>query len=153
VLRGISAMGLAAVTVPFSAAGAHATTTAPAPKPKPDSKQAPKGKPKPNGLVKDGNTPLATTDQIKENSGMLFETEEYIVTQPKKGKFVGFDSLCTHEGCPVDVFDKPGIMTCSCHNSDFAIDSGKPQSGPAKKPLPKKPIIVEGNKIYKAKKA
>jgi nitrite reductase/ring-hydroxylating ferredoxin subunit len=44
-------------------------------------------------------------------------------------------------------------MDCSCHSSKFKIDTGKPFAGPAKKPVPMKPIIVENGQIYKAKKA
>lgn len=152
VLRGISAMGLAALAVPLSGAAAGAAE-APGPKPKPKKKTPGKKPPKGAKLVKASDTPLATTDSIPVNGGMLFEADEYVITQPKAGKFLGFDSLCTHEGCPVDVFDKPNTMSCSCHSTDFDATTGKVKSGPAKKPLPKKPIIVEGNNIYRAKPA
>ena len=157
VLRGVTAMGLAAFTAPLAARADAAENSAavpydnPKPKPKP-KKGAPK-KPAASGLVKASNKPLAKTSEIPVNSGMLFEADEYIITQPKPGKFVGFDSLCTHEGCPVDAFDTPGEMDCTCHDSKFKLDTGKPFAGPAKKPIPKKPIIVEGENIYKAKKA
>ena len=147
VLRGISAMGLAAFAVPLALDSNAAAVTD---DPKPPKK---KGKAKAAKLAKANNTPMATTAEIPVNSGMLFEVDEYIITQPKPGKYVGFDSLCTHEGCPVDVFDTPGEMNCSCHDSHFKISDGSVISGPAKKPMPKKPIIVEGNNIYRAKKA
>jgi nitrite reductase/ring-hydroxylating ferredoxin subunit len=157
VIRGISAMGLAAFAAPSVLdSSAAAAETAPNPTPAPPPKagpKKPKGKPKPGNLVKASDTPLAKTSDIPVNSGMLFEADEYIVTQPKPGKFVGFDSLCTHEGCPIDAFETPGEMDCTCHDSKFKIDSGKPFAGPAKKPVPKKPIIVENGQIYKAKKA
>lgn len=163
VLRGISAMGLAAFAVPLAldsnaAAATEAPTTptsaqGPQPKPKPKKKGKGKGKPEEAKLVKASDTPLATTDQIPVNGGMLFEADEYIVTQPKAGTFVGFDALCTHEGCPVDVFDTPNTMSCSCHGAQFDANNGKVKGGPARKPLPKKPIIVEGTNIYKAKPA
>ncbi len=147
-------MGLAAFAVPLASSGAAtAAEAAPAPaatalpKPKPKKKKA---KPKAGGAAKNG-PPLASTDEIPVNGGMLFEAEEYIVTQPKKGQFVGFDSLCTHEGCPVDGFETPGKMACPCHGAEFDLATGKPTAGPARKPLPKKPIIVEGGKIYKGK--
>ncbi|MBA3745300.1 MAG: Rieske (2Fe-2S) protein [Sporichthya sp.] len=129
-----------------------APSPAPAPKPVPPKPSKPKGKPKPGDLVRASDTPLASTEDIPVNSGMLFEADEYIVTQPQAGKFVGFDSLCTHEGCPVDVFDRPGIMACSCHSTDFKITDGSVIRGPAKKPMPKKLIIVEDGQIYRAKK-
>jgi nitrite reductase/ring-hydroxylating ferredoxin subunit len=125
---------------------------APAPAPKPPAAKPPKDS-IPKGYVKASNTPLASASDIPVNHGMLFEADGYIVTQPKAGQFIGFDDLCTHEGCPIDVFDNPGEMDCSCHSSKFKLDTGKPFFGPAKKPIPKKPIIVEGGQIYKAKKA
>jgi Rieske Fe-S protein len=193
-LRGMAAMGLAAVTLPLAACGnddepeAVSSTPEPTPEatveaspqatakaskspkpaktaeatPKPtktaeaEATPTPKATPKETTtkkLVKASNTPLAATTDIPVNKGMLFETDEYIVTQPTAGKFVGFDSLCTHEGCPVDVFDTPGEMDCSCHDSHFKITDGSVISGPAKKPMPKKPIIVENGQIYKAKEA
>ena len=161
VLRGMSAMGLAAFAVPLALdsnaaavtdeRAAAASAAGPQPKPKPKKKK--KAPAKEGKLVKASDTPLGTTDQIPVNGGMLFEADEYIVTQPKAGKFVGFDALCTHEGCPVDVFDTPNTMSCSCHGAQFDANNGKVKGGPARKPLPKKPIIVEGNNIYKAKPA
>lgn len=197
VLRGISAMGLAAfAAAPLAACGGgdddpsvaapeatpeatiestpSATATKPAkgtktPKPeatastqatktaKPEAspKATPKATPKAGGakLVKDGNTPLAATSDVPVGSGALFEIDEYVVTQPKANTFIGFTSLCTHEQCPVDVFDTPGEMACSCHSTIFDLTTGAVKSGPARKPLPKKPILVEGGQIYKAKPA
>jgi nitrite reductase/ring-hydroxylating ferredoxin subunit len=169
-LRGMSAMGLAALAAPLAVRPGDGNPitdllntltggggSAPAPAPTPAPAPAPSGpKPKdvhPKGYVKAGNTPLASTDDIPVKHGMLFEADEYVVTQPKAGQFIGFDSLCTHEGCPIDVFDKAGEMDCSCHSSKFKLDTGKPFYGPAKKAIPKKPIIIENGQIFKAKKA
>ena len=171
-IKGISAMGLAAFAAPLAmrpGAGPNdpvtdliqtLTGTKPAPAPAPPKSAEPPPKPASGGtakvdspkgsFVKTGE-PLGTTDMIPANSGYLFEADEYIVTQPKPGHFVGFDSLCTHEGCPVDVFDKPGVMSCSCHSTNFKITNGKVISGPAKKPMPFKPIVIENGNIYRAK--
>ena len=170
-LRGISAMGMAALVAPLAVrptdgnpvtdllqsltgGGGSQPSQPPANTPPPaDTPPAPTVKDyKPAGYVKASKTPLAAASDIPVNSGVLFEEDKYIVTQPKAGHFVGFDSLCTHEGCPVDAFDTPGEMDCTCHDSKFKLDSGKPFAGPAKKPIPKKPIIIENGQIYKAKK-
>jgi Rieske Fe-S protein len=158
-LRGMSAMGLAAFAIPFAArpqaddpvtsliktltgGGSEPAepTPTPAPAPKPPTKVQsvePKGK-----FVKASKTPMGSVEDVPVEGGVLFESDQYVVTQPKAGHFVGFDALCTHEGCPVDVFDKPGVMSCSCHSTDFDITTGKVLAGPAKKPMPKKPIII-----------
>jgi len=168
VLRGISTMGLAAFVAPLAvrpndpitdlintltgnSPGPSPSQPPSTPPPKPPAPKVPDSKPK--GFVKASNTPLCSAGDIEVNHGALFESDGYVVTQPKAGKFVGFDSLCTHEGCPIDAFETPGEMDCTCHDSKFKLDSGKPFSGPAKKPVPKKPIIVENGQIYKAKKA
>lgn len=169
-VRGFSAMGLAAFAVPLAArpgaddpitsliktlTGGGSEPAAPAPTPAPAPEPAtkvtsvePKGK-----FVKASDTPFGSVDDIPVGSGYLYEADQYVVTQPKAGHFVGFDSLCTHEGCPVDGFDKPGEMSCGCHGAQFKLDSGKPFAGPANKPMPKKPIVIENGQIYKAKKA
>jgi Rieske Fe-S protein len=123
----------------------------PAPAPKPPTKVTsvePKGK-----YVKASKTPMGSVEDVPVEGGVLFESDQYVVTQPKAGHFVGFDALCTHEGCPVDAFDTPGKIQCSCHGATFDSTSGKVEGGPAKKPLPKKPIVIENGQIYKAKKA
>ena len=169
-IRGFSAMGLAAFAVPFAArpqaddpvtslikslTGGGSEPAPPAPSPEPTPEPAtkvtsvePKGK-----YVKASKTPMGSVEDVPVEGGVLFESDQYVVTQPKAGHFVGFDALCTHEGCPEDVFDTPGKIECSCHGAAFDATSGKVEGGPAKKPLPKKPIIVEGNNIYKAKPA
>lgn len=170
-LRGMSAMGLAAFAVPFAArpeaddpvtsliksltGGGGSEPAPPAPSPEPAPKPAtkvtsvePKGK-----FVKASKTPMGSVEDVPVNGGVLFESDQYVVTQPKAGHFVGFDALCTHEGCPVDAFDTPGKIQCSCHGAEFNSTSGKVEGGPAKKPLPKKPIVIENGQIYKAKKA
>jgi Rieske Fe-S protein len=128
---------------------APAPPKAPEPPPKPTKVKSvtPKG-----DFKKASNTEMGTTADVPVSSGHLFETDEYVVTQPKEGAFVGFDSLCTHEGCPVDIFDTPGKMSCGCHGATYDLATGKVLKGPAKKPLPLKPIVIENGKIYKAKK-
>jgi Rieske Fe-S protein len=170
VLRGMSTMGMAALVAPLAVrpndpitdllnalTGGGGSEPAPSnPSPPSDSPPPADSGPKPKdvhpkGYVKAGL--LGDASEIPVNHGKLYEADEYVVTQPKPGKFVGFDSICTHEGCPVDAFDTPGEMDCTCHDTRFKITDGSVISGPAKKPLPKKPIIIENGQIYKAKKA
>ncbi len=167
-IRGFSAMGLAAFAVPFATrpndpvtdlinsltgGGSEPEPTAPAPAPEPKpatevKSVEPKGK-----FKKASDTPMGSVEDVPVGGGVLFESDQYVVTQPKAGHFVGFDALCTHEGCPVDAFDAPGKVQCSCHGAEFDSTTGKVKGGPAKKPLPKKPIVIENGQIYKAKKA
>ena len=58
-----------------------------------------------------------------------------VVTQPTKGTFKAFSSVCTHQGCPVSNITG-GTINCLCHGSSFSITDGSVQGGPAPSPLP-----------------
>lgn len=70
-----------------------------------------------------------------------------VITQPSAGMFNGFSSTCTHQGCPVDNVSG-GTINCICHGSQFSIKDGSVVTGPATTPLPDKPLIVTGSKIF-----
>jgi Rieske Fe-S protein len=63
-----------------------------------------------------------------------------VVTQPTAGTFLGFSSVCTHQGCTVGAV-KDGLITCPCHGSAFKIGDGSVARGPATKPL--NPVEIE----------
>lgn len=92
--------------------------------------------------------PIAGTEEIPVGSGTLYEGQGLIVTQPVAGDYRAFSCFCTHEGCVIDVFEGQ-TMVCTCHGSTFRITDGKPTSGPARRPVPKKPIVVADGKIYR----
>jgi Rieske Fe-S protein len=71
------------------------------------------------------------------------------VTQPTAGKFLGFSSVCTHQGCTVGAV-KDGLITCPCHGSAFKIGDGSVAQGPATKPLNPVDIKVVGTDVQLA---
>lgn len=49
------------------------------------------------------------------------------------GTLTAFDTICTHEGCQVQIgFPQ---LTCGCHQSFFNRVTGAPEGGPAKRTL------------------
>ncbi|MGW4595754.1 Rieske (2Fe-2S) protein [Streptomyces sp. NPDC004457] len=104
---------------------------------------APASSPQESGA---GGKALAATSDIPEGGGRVFKEEKVVVTQPKKGDFKAFSAICTHQGCTVNkVAD--GTIDCPCHGSRFRIADGSVAHGPATRPLPERPIKVEGKSI------
>jgi Rieske Fe-S protein len=90
---------------------------------------------------------LATTSQIPVGSGMIFTSQQVVVTQPASGEFKAFSAVCTHMGCLVNQISG-GTIDCPCHGSQYSIKTGDVVAGPAPKPLAAKQIKVTGDSIF-----
>jgi nitrite reductase/ring-hydroxylating ferredoxin subunit len=91
-------------------------------------------------------TMLGATSDIPVGGGTIFTDAKVVVTQPKKGIFKAFSSICTHAGCPVTkVAD--GLIQCPCHGSRYSIADGSVQRPPAQNPLPAVAITTAGGTI------
>lgn len=90
--------------------------------------------------------PLASPSDIPKGGGTIFADAEVVITQPTAGEFKAFSAICTHQGCTVgEVSD--GMIVCPCHGSEFSIEDGSVQSGPAPKPLPELALTVQGDEL------
>ena len=89
---------------------------------------------------------LGPASGVPVGGGEIFADAQVVVTQPTKGDFRGFSSICTHQGCPVTSISN-GTINCSCHGSQFSIKDGSVQAGPAPRPLPAVKVTVAGGKI------
>jgi ubiquinol-cytochrome c reductase iron-sulfur subunit len=56
-----------------------------------------------------------------------------------------YSKICTHVGCPISLYEKTTHnVLCPCHQSTFDLaDSAKVVFGPAARPLPQLPIMVD----------
>ncbi|MFC4123576.1 Rieske (2Fe-2S) protein [Nocardia rhizosphaerae] len=86
---------------------------------------------------------LAKTSDVPVGGGVI--VGDTVITQPTAGTFVGLSATCTHAGCKVAKI-ADGTINCPCHGSRFGLD-GSVSSGPAARPLPPKPVRVEGDSI------
>lgn len=106
------------------------------------------GKPSASPPEESGGTSaaLATTGQVPEGGGVILADDGVVITQPSAGMFNAFSSTCTHAGCTLD--NVTDTINCICHGSQFSIKDGSVVTGPATSPLPNKPLIVTGSKIF-----
>jgi ubiquinol-cytochrome c reductase iron-sulfur subunit len=56
-----------------------------------------------------------------------------------------YSKICTHVGCPISLWEaQTHQLLCPCHQSTFDLaDNGKVLFGPAARPLPQLPIMVD----------
>mgnify|MGYP003289685349 CR=1 FL=1 len=94
-----------------------------------------------------GGTELGPTSEVPVGSARFFESEKVLVAQPTEGEFTAFSSVCTHQGCAVSKIDDD-VMVCPCHGSEFSIEDGSVEQGPAEKPLEAREVRVDGDTLF-----
>jgi nitrite reductase/ring-hydroxylating ferredoxin subunit len=90
-------------------------------------------------LVESSKVPVGGGLKVASSQGVL------MIVQPTKGNFAAFTAICTHAGCEVSRATASAII-CTCHDSEFSIDTGARTAGPASRPL-KKFAVVERSGI------
>ncbi len=83
---------------------------------------------------------------IPVGGGVVRAEAGIVITQPEEGTFLGFSSLCTHQGCDVREVRDDGIY-CACHGSLFSITDGSATVGPATAPLPSVELVDNGDSL------
>jgi ubiquinol-cytochrome c reductase iron-sulfur subunit len=60
---------------------------------------------------------------------------------------VAYSKICTHVGCPVALYEQTTHhILCPCHQSTFDASAGASVIfGPAPRPLPQLPLMVDSN--------
>ena len=92
-----------------------------------------------------GSSLVAVTD-VPVGGGVALTDVQIVVTQPTKGTFKAFSAICTHQGCPVTRVSG-GTIDCPCHGSQFSIEDGSVEGGPAPRGLPEKKVTVTGSTL------
>lgn len=104
------------------------------------------GEPQSTPAPAPADTVLGSTADIPVGGGKIFAPQQVVVTQPVKGTFKAFSSICTHQSCPVASVAS-GTINCDCHGSKYAVEDGSVQAGPAPRPLAPKQIKISGDAI------
>jgi Rieske Fe-S protein len=95
---------------------------------------------------------IVGTDDIPVNSTYGFSyptsTDPAILVRLGKDEFVAYSSECTHLQCPVTPDVGKGQFHCPCHAGHFDMQSGRPLSGPPRRPLEKITLKIQNASVY-----
>jgi len=112
-------------------------------------------------LVDEAGKPLAAKDVEKESFYTAYPEHAdrelmgspVVVVRIDEG-IVAYSKICTHAGCAIALYRKPTFadteprpaLVCPCHYSTFdPAQDGKVLFGPAGRPLPQLPLLVDGD--------
>lgn len=145
VFQGLGALGVAAVLAGCGGDDGNGSTSNGTTAPTETSTEGGSGG---NG---GGPAALATTDEIPVGGGIVLPDEDLVITQPTAGEFLGFSSICAHQGFDVGTVSD-GTITCNVHGSQYDAATGEQTGGPAPEgsSLAPKEIRVKGNQIFLA---
>ena len=149
----LSAVAVAGVGAPLLAACGSDEQTAAEPTGAASSSPAGEGSTSPSpseqGSEPGGGTGgdvFAKAADVPVGGCAVYADVKLVVTQPTEGDFKCFSAVCTHQGCLVSSASD-GVIPCKCHSSQFSLQDGSPQSGPATAPLEPVEIVVDGDNI------
>lgn len=84
--------------------------------------------------------------QVPVGGGAALPGRGYVVTQPTKGSYKAFSSVCPHAGCNVSAV-RDGEIICTCHDSRFNITDGSVTKGPSPKGLAPAAVALQGSTL------
>jgi nitrite reductase/ring-hydroxylating ferredoxin subunit len=90
---------------------------------------------------------LAAVEEVPEGGGVI--KGKYVITQPEKGTFKAFSTVCPHAQCTVGSINN-GEIICPCHGSRFSVSDGSVKRGPAQTGLSEQTVKVADGKIVSA---
>lgn len=109
------------------------------------TRSAPAGKPK-------GGVKIAQAANVSVGGVKAFTHpktgEPAFLLQPKKGIFLAYSGVCTHQGCTVGYDQAQAQFACPCHGARFDASTGDVVRGPARKPLTKFDVVESNGNVY-----
>jgi Rieske Fe-S protein len=71
-----------------------------------------------------------------------------LLVRTGEDRFIAYSQSCTHLSCPVQPRPESNTLHCPCHEGTFDMATGRPISGPPRRPLTRVTLEIRGEKIY-----
>lgn len=78
------------------------------------------------------------------------EHDPCVLVRSDERTFVAYSQKCTHLSCAVVPRVEEGVIRCPCHEGFFDLASGRPISGPPRRPLSRVRLEIRGDQIFAA---
>jgi Rieske Fe-S protein len=95
---------------------------------------------------------VAAVDELPIGSAMVFhyptDIDPALLVRLGADEFLAYSSQCTHLQCPVIPQIELGRLHCPCHAGNFDLRTGRPISGPPRRPLPRITLKIENSIVY-----
>lgn len=146
----LSGGGLAALVACSPASGTNTPASSPASSVAPASSSPPAASPAASPTARKSaaapSGPSVAASKVPVGGGVILPDANYVITQPRAGKFKAFSKICTHQGCPVTSVEG-GTINCGCHGSKFSIQDGSVKNPPAAAPLAEAKVTVASGRV------
>jgi nitrite reductase/ring-hydroxylating ferredoxin subunit len=95
---------------------------------------------------------VARIDELPIGSAKVFhyptEIDPALLLRLGANEFLAYSSQCTHLQCPVIPEIESSRLHCPCHVGNFDLHTGRPISGPPRRPLPRITLKIENSIVY-----
>jgi Rieske Fe-S protein len=96
--------------------------------------------------------PIATLAELAVNHVKAFHypgpDNACLLLRLEDGSLVAYDQACTHLSCAVIPEPSAGCLHCPCHKGNFECRTGRPISGPPRRPLTRIKLEVRGDTVW-----
>ncbi len=104
------------------------------------------------GRARHPETPVVRLDEVPVGGFVQFDYpapgEPKLLVRLGTQEFVAYDQRCTHLSCPVLPQVDRGRFHCPCHEGNFDLVTGRPLSGPPRRPLPKVDLALRDGVVW-----
>ena len=95
---------------------------------------------------------LCRVDELKPGTARRFDLAEHRIAVVRIGdQFYALGDRCSHADYSLsegDVWEDEREIECPKHGSTFSLETGKPQTLPATKPVPVYKVRVQGDELF-----